>query len=111
MKILLARISLVLLFGAGLMALNAQDKQAPANPQAAVAQQQNDTAAQDAKPYSGTLVKEKGKLVLKDEATNMRYQLDDQEKAKPFEGKQVKVTGKLDMDANLIHVQSIEAVS
>jgi hypothetical protein len=56
-------------------------------------------------------VKEKGKLVLKDTAANVSYQLDDQDRARQFEGKQVKVTGKLDMNTNLIHVESIEAAS
>jgi hypothetical protein len=72
------------------------------------AQQQNDMQTQDAKPFNGTIVKEKGKFVLKDKAANVSYQLDDQEKAKQFEGKQVKVTGKLDMNTNLIHVENIE---
>ena len=66
---------------------------------------------QDAKPFNGTIVKEKGKLVLKDTAAKVSYQLDDQEKAKEFEGKQVKVTGKLDLNTNLIHVENIEAAS
>jgi hypothetical protein len=37
--------------------------------------------------------------------------MDDPSKAQPFAGKQVKVTGRLDTDAKLIHVESIEAVS
>ena len=56
-------------------------------------------------------MKEKGKLVLKDTAANVSYQLDDQEKAKQFVGKQVRVTGKLDLNTNLIHVDNIEGAS
>lgn len=113
MKNFLARIGIVLLFATGLMALNAQNQAAPQNqtPTAAQQQQPNDMQTQEAKPFTGTIVKEKGKLVLKDEASNMSYQLDDQAKAKPFEGKQVKVTGKLDAQTNLIHVENIEAGS
>jgi type II secretory pathway pseudopilin PulG len=116
MKSFLARIAIVCLFAAGVMALNAQSQQAAqAERQAAAAAQaaQNDMPQQqqDSKPFSGTIVKEKGKLVLKDDASNTSYQLDDQEKAKPFEGKQVKVTGKLDVQAKLIHVDNIEAGS
>jgi len=75
------------------------------------AQPQNEMQTQEAKPFNGTIMKEKGKLVLKDTAANISYQLDDQEKAKQFVGKQVKVTGKLDMNTNLIHVETIEAAS
>jgi hypothetical protein len=112
MKNFLARLGVVLLFTVGMIALNAQSRQQNTPPnQPPVAQQQNDMPTQDAKPFSGTIVKEKGKLVLRDDASNLSYQLDDQEKAKPFEGKQVKVTGKLDVQANLIHVENIEAAS
>jgi len=112
MKSFLARLAVVCLFATGIIALNAQNNRKPTQPnEPAVAQPQNEMPAQEAKPFSGTIVKEKGKLVLKDGETNLSYQLDDQEKAKPFEGKQVKVTGKLDVQANLIHVENIEAVS
>ncbi|MGO9085328.1 MAG: DUF5818 domain-containing protein [Candidatus Sulfotelmatobacter sp.] len=111
MKNFLARLGVVLLFTVGMIALNAQSRQQTPTNQPTVAQQQNDMPTQDAKPFSGTIVKEKGKLVLRDDASNLSYQLDDQEKAKPFEGKQVKVTGKLDVQANLIHVENIETAS
>lgn len=112
MKPFLVRLAAVLTFAAGLVALSAQ-AQKPETPstQPVAAQQQNDMQTQEAKPFNGTIVKEKGKLVLKDTAANISYQLDDQDKAKQYEGKQVKVTGKLDMNANLIHVESIEAGS
>jgi hypothetical protein len=114
MKNSLLRLAAVLAFAAGMAVLNVQassqqtarDSQPPA-----AAQQQNDMQTQDAKPFNGKIVKEKGKLVLKDTAANVSYQLDDQDKAKQFEGKQVKVTGKLDLNTNLIHVENIEAGS
>jgi uncharacterized protein YdeI (BOF family) len=114
MKKFLVRLAAVLTFAACMAALSvpanaqqaARDSQQPS-----AAQQPNDMQTQDAKPFNGTIVKEKGKFVLKDTTTKMSYQLDDQDKAKQFEGKQVKVTGKLDLDSNLIHVENIEAVS
>jgi hypothetical protein len=113
MKNFLLRSAAALAFIAGLLALSAQsDAQAAQDPQQPNAsQQQNGMQTQDAKPFNGTIMKEKGKLVLKDTAANVSYQLDDQKKAKEFEGKQVKVTGKLDLDTNLIHIDSIEGGS
>jgi hypothetical protein len=113
MKSFLLRLALAFSVMAAGLALtvssNAQeDKSGQQQPPAA---QQNDVQTQEAKPFSGTIMKEKGKLVLKDTAANISYQLDDQEKAKQFVGKQVKVTGKLDMNTNLIHVETIESAS
>jgi len=68
-------------------------------------------ATQDAKAFTGRIVKENGKIVLKDPVTKTSYQIDDQTKAKQFMGKQVKVTGKLDVNSNTIHVDSIEPIS
>jgi len=62
---------------------------------------------QDALAFTGHVVKEKGRILLKDPVTKMTYQLDDALKAKPFIGKQAKVIGKLDLDSNLIYVDSI----
>jgi hypothetical protein len=79
--------------------------------QPSAAQQQDDAQAQEAKAFSGTIVKQKGQFVLQDTETKLSYQLDDQQQAKRFEGKQVKVMGKLDMNANMIHVENIESAS
>jgi uncharacterized protein YdeI (BOF family) len=122
----LLTIAATLAFSAGTLALSAQSTppQSPNDPQQPTASQpqatpesatpqtatpQNDMQNAASKPFSGTIVKEKGKLVLKDSATNVSYKLDDQDKAKEFEGKQVKVTGKLDATSNQIHVENIEA--
>jgi len=114
MKKLLPLFAMALTVIVGLLALNAQTKpqqnSAPSQ-QVAIAQQQSDPQTQEAKAFNGTIVKEKGKLVLKDALANVSYQLDNQEKASQFEGKQVKVTGKLDLETNLIHVENIELVS
>jgi len=113
MKVVLVRAAAALTFVLGLAALTAQSSQQPEMPgsDATAAQQQNDMQTQEAKFFNGTIVKEKGKLVLKDTVAKVSYQLDDQDKAKRFEGKQVKVGGKLDMNTNLIHVESIEGAS
>lgn len=113
MKNSLLRLAAVLALLASLSGLGAQAKaqQPTDSQQPTAAQQQNDMQAEDVKPFNGTILKEKGRLVLKDPAANVSYQLDDQDKAKQFVGKQVKVTGKLDLNTNLIHVENIEAVS
>jgi hypothetical protein len=57
--------------------------------------------------FTGTIAKDGEQFVLRD-ASGAVYKLDDSERAKAFEGKSVKVKGHLDMDAKLIHVESIE---
>ena len=59
---------------------------------------------------SGTIVKTGSDYVLKD-TSGAIYRLDTPDKAEPFEGKPVKVTGKLDVNAHLLHVDSIEAIA
>jgi Protein of unknown function (DUF5818) len=70
-----------------------------------------DTMTHEAKTFSGRIVKENGDLVLKDPVTKVSYKLNDPSKAKPYLGKQVKVSGKLDMNSNIIQVDSIEPIS
>jgi len=89
-----------------------------ADPSAVPPQQQNegqmpasgDATTQEAKSFSGGIVAENGKLVLKDPVTKVIYKLDDSAKAKQYVGKQVKVRGKLDMNTNTIQVESIEVL-
>jgi hypothetical protein len=66
-----------------------------------------DAETQDALAFTGWLVKVKGRILLKDPVTKMNYQLDDALKAKRFIGKQVKVIGKLNLNSNMIYVESI----
>jgi hypothetical protein len=70
-----------------------------------------DTQTQDAKAFTGRIVKENGKVVLKDPVTKTSYQIDDVTKVKAYMGKEVKITGKLDMDSNTIHVETVEPIS
>jgi hypothetical protein len=97
-----------------------QDRQTPTASPSRSGQSQNeaqmptagtDTQTQDAKAFTGRVVKEDGKVVLKDPVTKNTYQLDDASKVKSYMGKQVKVSGKLDMNSNTIHVDSIEPLT
>ena len=71
----------------------------------------SDVQTQDAKAFTGRIVKENGKVVLKDPVTKTSYQIDDVSKVKSYMGKEVKVTGKLDMNSNMIHVETVQLVS
>ena len=63
-----------------------------------------------AQTFTGTIVKDGDKYVLKVSA-GMSYQLDDQDQAKKYEGKQVKIAGDLDTNSSTLHVASIQPVS
>ena len=63
-----------------------------------------------AQTFTGTIVKDAGRYILKVSTTSV-YQLDDQEKAKQYEGKQVKIEGTLDTNGNNLHITSIELLS
>jgi hypothetical protein len=78
----------------------------------AVAQAQDQPQQEHAKSVTltGTIVRD-GEQFLLHESSGGVYKLDDSQRAKEFEGKAVKVTGKVDMEAKLIHVESIEATA
>lgn len=75
-------------------------------PQSAGSQDQQQPSAQ---VFTGTIVKNGSKYVLK-VSDSKSYQIDDQEKAKLYEGKQVKITGSLDAN-QVLHVTSIQLLS
>jgi hypothetical protein len=59
--------------------------------------------------HSGTIVLLNGSLyILRDDANQTWYYLDDQEMPSKFLGKKVVVTGKLDVGVNMIRVRDIE---
>jgi uncharacterized protein YdeI (BOF family) len=66
-----------------------------------------EATTEEAKSFTGRIVKENGEMVLQDTVTKVTYRLDDAAKAKQYMGKRVKVTGKLDMDSNTIRIESI----
>src|SRR5277367_3824797 len=70
-------------------------------------QDQSNPQQPQAKTFSGTISKNGDQFILRDDAANSSYQLDDQEKASKFEGKKVKVTGTFDQANNLIRIQTI----
>jgi hypothetical protein len=57
---------------------------------------------------TGTIVQVGDRCLLRDSSGQM-YKLDNPRRAKPFEGKAVKVTGRLDLEAKLMHLESIES--
>jgi len=60
--------------------------------------------------FTGKIVKDGGKYVLK-VASNNTYQLDEQGGVKQYEGQEVRVIGNLDKDSNTIRVVKIELLS
>jgi len=58
--------------------------------------------------FTGTVIRDGSQYALRD-ASGTVYKLDDSERAKPYKGKPVKVKGQFDQQANMIHVESIEA--
>jgi Protein of unknown function (DUF5818) len=72
---------------------------------------QESTKQQDAKAFTGMIVKDGSNLVLKDMTSNTAYKVDDEKKVKDYIGKIVKITGTLDQSRNVIQVESIEIVS
>jgi hypothetical protein len=91
-------------------AQNAQTSQA-GQPQAQAQQSQDSMQQDDSKAFTGTIMKQGNKLVLRDASANINYKVDDEDKVKDYIGKQVKITGTLDTSTNVIHVDSIEVVS
>jgi hypothetical protein len=66
---------------------------------------------QEAKMFSGTIIKNGDNFILSDAANKLSYVLDDAEKARQYEGKKVKVTGTVDVASNTIHVQTIQEIA
>lgn len=95
----------------------ARPQQEPNEPAASSSQNEpqmpaaGEVQTQDAKAFTGRIVKENGKVVLKDPVTKTSYQIDDVSKVKAYMGKEVKVIGKLDMNSNMIHVESVAPIS
>lgn len=60
------------------------------------------------KTFTGRISKNGPKFVLEDSSIRTSYQLDDQQKAEKYRGKNVRIIGTLDVENNMIHVQTIE---
>ncbi len=70
-----------------------------------------DAQTEEARAFTGKIVKQNGRVILLDPVTKITYQIDDAAKVKAYMGKDVKVTGKLDLNSNMIHVTGIESLS
>jgi hypothetical protein len=124
LRLLLAAVVMLVAFGlsSSVKAQEAGDQAGSSGQPKSTARQQSrpaqDTKASlsdaqtlDALEFAGRLVKENGRILLKDAVTKMSYQLDDQSRARPYLGKQVRVVGKLDLDSNMIHIDRLEPIS
>ena len=86
-----------------------QEPQAPPS-QAQPDQSMPNQDSSKATTFTGTVVKDGEQYVLRDSSGSV-YKLDDSSRAQAFEGKTVKVTGRLDANAKIIHVDSIQSVA
>ncbi len=94
--------------GANKPAVVLQPPQNAQPPQAQPEQPKQDQAKSTT--FIGTVVRDGEQFVLRDSSGGI-FKLDDSGRAQQFEGKAVKVTGRLDVEAKLIHIDSIEAAS
>jgi uncharacterized protein YdeI (BOF family) len=113
-KLTLFMAALMLAAIVGSAAQNAP-QQAPPSQDPPSAQQQpaapDEGAQKQTQTFMGQITQSNGQYILRDSASNVSYQLDDQNEAKKFDGQKVKVTGTLDSASNTIHVEKIEAAT
>jgi hypothetical protein len=58
--------------------------------------------------FSGKIMSQNGdRYILREDASDMWYHLDDQEQASKFLGKTVQITGTLDGRSDMIHIRNI----
>jgi len=101
-------------WGSGVATNSATPMPVIQEPQAPPAAAQSDQAApnQDSSKsttFTGIVMKNGEQYVLRD-STGSVYKLDDSSRAQSFEGKTVKITGRLDANAKMIHVDTIQAI-
>ena len=80
---------------------------------AAIAAAAGSASADSTTPFAGSVAAAAGsslvaRIGVQRDSSGQVFKLDDPNSAKPYVGKAVKVTGKLDEQAMLIHVESIE---
>jgi len=102
-------VTIILVIGLAAIPFYAQEQPGAQSGQSPSSGQSSAQSAQ-AQPqtFTGKIVKSKGGLALKDEASNTTYKLDNEDQAKQYAGKSVKVTGTMDPATNTIHVANIE---
>lgn len=81
----------------------------PAGPDSAMPQSQNDVSNSQAsaRAFEGTIQKTGDEFVLRENASKIAYQLDDQAAARKFAGKDVRVMATVDPSTNRLHVIDI----
>jgi hypothetical protein len=107
-KIRRLRFPLLFLCGAAflLAGLPSSQLKASAAPSAYMHVQPGDEPA--VATFAGKIVSQNGvRFILRDEANEIWYHLDDQERAQKYFGKEVVVTGVLDGRSDMIHVRNI----
>jgi uncharacterized protein YdeI (BOF family) len=82
---------------------------APRNGQRAAQEQSSDQ--NQVRAFTGTVTKTGDRYALREDTSQIVFDLDDQTSACKFVGRKVKVTGTLDAVSNKIHVQTIEQAS
>jgi hypothetical protein len=86
---------------------NGQDEGSQVERPSNSAQSQQPLQRMDLKTFTGKITKHNGSYVLYDMATNLVYELDNQELAKKYKSKEVSVLGQLTPPGNTIHVSKI----
>ena len=86
----------------------AQQNLSQPNPNQPSHSQANSNSLPHVETFTGTIGRGSDGYFLKG-ANGAAYRLDDATKAQPFDGKNVQISGKLEMDTNLIHVESIKS--
>ena len=107
MKRFLSAVAVLVFTGLTITLLAAQTSAPKSQDTTAQQPVNNQTQPQNAQNFEGKITKSGDKLVLKDNASQVAYQLDDQDRAKQFEGKAVKVTATMDPNTNTLHIVDI----
>jgi hypothetical protein len=110
-----SRIALVFFFCApfllnGILTRTAKASGLSATPPAVMAQNESKTQP-EVRTFTGKVLSQNGeRFILRDEAHDVWYHLDDQQQAAKFAGKTVMVTGILDGRSDMIRVREITEV-
>lgn len=83
----------------------------PVSPAGQSAAQEKSKDQDQVRAFTGMVAKTGDRYVLRDDANQTLFNLDDQTSAGKFAGRKVKVTGTLDAVNNTIHIQTIEDAS
>jgi hypothetical protein len=106
-----SRIMLLFVFCAPFLLNGIQTKTAKASALPTVLQQNESKPQPEVRTFTGKVLSQNGeRFILRDEANDVWYHLDDQQQAAKFAGKNVMVTGVLDGRSDMIRVREITEV-